>query len=363
MGCAWKGNWDETRGNFVAWWRREGLLVGLLSSPLPQGFVPHEQVEDVPEKEVFSEYFTDSRWRAARNHYELAKSYFPMDVLPVTNANYGPGNLATFLGSEPEYRRDTVWYYPCIAGKLEPERLPPLAFDDENKHFRIVEETLKLNADLGRGKYLTGCPDLIENIDVLASLRDSQVLLMDMIERPEWVERKVMEINRVFFDAYERIYDIIKGDDGSSAFWAFSLWSEGKVAKVQCDASAMFSPEMFRRFVVPALEEQCEWLDNSMFHLDGHQCLCHLDLLLGIDALDAIEWTPDPSVPSGGDPCWHNLYKRILSAGKSVQAVGIMVDEVQPLLDTVGTKGIYLLCNIKDVKELEKLEAIVSQYR
>ncbi|MBN1863282.1 MAG: hypothetical protein JW808_00110 [Victivallales bacterium] len=362
MECAWKSNWEETKGNFIGWWRRDELVI-LARCPLPRGFVPHEQVENVPDKEVLAEYFTDARWRAARNHYEMANSHFPLDNLPIANANYGPGNLATFLGSEPEYKEETVWYYPCIADVSEPERLPPLVFDSGNKHFRIVEETLKLNADLGRGKYLTGCPDLIENIDILASLRDPQVLLMDMIERPGWVEKKVMEINRAFFDAYDRIYDIIKGDDGSSAFWAFGLWSEGKVAKVQCDASAMFSPEMFKRFVLPALEEQCEWLDNSMFHLDGHQCICHLDHLLGIEALDAIEWTPDPTVPGGGDPCWHEMYKRILSAGKSVQAIGIKFDEVQPLLDAVGTKGMYLICNVKDEKELEKLEDIVSRYR
>ena len=40
---------------------------------------------------------------------------------------------------------------------------------------------------------------------------------------------------------------------------------------------------------MPALSEQCQWLDNSMFHLDGSQCIVHLDALLEIDALDAIE--------------------------------------------------------------------------
>ena len=45
--------------------------------------------------------------------------------------------------------------------------------------------------------------------------------------------------------------------------------------------------DMFRRFVVPALTEQCEWLDNSMYHLDGTQCIDKLDPLLAIEALAA----------------------------------------------------------------------------
>ncbi len=95
--------------------------------------------------------------------------------------------------------------------------------------------------------------------------------------------------HQTFFESYSRVYDIIKMADGSAAFGAFRLWGPGKVAKVQCDTSAMFSPRMFDRFVTPALTAQCEWLDCSMFHLDGHQCIPHLDLLLDIEPLDAIE--------------------------------------------------------------------------
>ena len=80
-------------------------------------------------------------------------------------------------------------------------------------------------------------------------------------------------------------------------------------------------------------------------HLDGHQCLCHLDHLLAIEPLDAIEWTPDPTVPGGGSPEWYPLYRRILGAGKSVQAIGVKPDEVIPLLDAVGGKGIYISVN------------------
>jgi hypothetical protein len=206
-----------------------------------------------------------------------------------------------------------------------------------------------------------GCPDLIENVDILAAMRDPQRVLLDFIERPDWVEEKVREINQVFFGAYERIYDIIKRPDGSACFDAFRLWAPGKVAKVQCDASAMFSPDMFSRFVLPALTQQCEWLDYSMFHLDGHQCIQHLDLLLSIDALDAIEWTPDPQVPSGGNAEWYPMYKRILQAGKSVQAIGVKADEVAPLLDAVGPQGMYILTEKLAPAEVEKISEVASR--
>jgi hypothetical protein len=285
-----------------------------------------------------------------------------LDTLPLPDVNVGPGSLALLLGSEPGFSRETVWFEPCI-DPVDPESHPPLRLDSANRWLGLHVDTLRECVELGRGKYLVGCPDLIENIDILAAMREPQCLLFDLVERPAWVEEKVREINEAFFEAYQRIYDVIRLPDGSSAFDAFRLWAPGKVAKVQCDASAMFSPEMFAQFVLPALTQQCEWLDFSMFHLDGHQCIQHLDLLLGIEALDAIEWTPDPQVPGGGSPEWYPMYRRILQAGKSVQAIDIKADEVEPLLDAVGPQGMYILTEPLSPPEVDRISEVASRYR
>ena len=228
MDCLWKENWEETKEHFRSWWKQDGLLVNGGHCHALQNSISHESITAPSEKADLEERCSNVEWRAQSNHFELSNKNFPLDCLPVTNANYGPGNLANFLGSKSGFDNNTIWFYPTIEDELEPEKLSPFKFDQNNKWWQIIEETLRLNVKMGKGKYLTGCPDLVENIDVLASLRDSQKLLMDMIERPEWIEEKVMEINQVWFEAYSRIYDIIKGDDGSSAFWAFSLWGEGK---------------------------------------------------------------------------------------------------------------------------------------
>src|SRR5690606_29338360 len=124
---------------------------------------------------------------------------------------------------------------------------------------------------------------------------------------------------------------------------AFYLWGPGKTAKVQCDTSAMFSPAMFERFAVPFLEQQCRWLDYSLYHLDGTQAIQHLDALLAIEPLRAIEWTPQAGIETGGNARWYDLYRRILAAGKAVQVVNVEHHEIEPLLDAIGTNGVYIL--------------------
>jgi hypothetical protein len=361
MSLAWKPNWHETRTHMLAWWRGEDLILGSGGAPpVPQ---PHEHVVDPGPAPSIEAHYTQAEARAQRNHYQLSRQAFPVDVLPVSSTDIGPGSLALALGSEPGFSPETVWFNPCMADDPHPEGRPPLRFDPDSRWWQVHEATFRACARLAESKYTVGCPDLIENLDALASLRGTQNVLFDMIERPDWVMAKIDEINAAWFEAYDRAYQIIRLSDGSSVFGAFRLWGPGRTAKVQCDASAMISPAMFERFVVPALAAQCEWLDYSMFHLDGAHCLRHLDALLAIDALDAIEWTPNPKVPSGGDPAWYDLYRRILAAGKSVQAVGVRPDEVLPLLDAVGGKGMYIMTSFDSIAQAEELDRQVEPYR
>ena len=322
----------------------------------------HEIVDPPLPPASVEERYCNAAFRAAENHYRLSRSIFPADVLPVANSDLGPGSLALFLGSTPEFSADTVWFHPCIADVAEPEQLAPLRFDEQNRWWRLTEDILRRCTAAARDKYVVACPDLVENMDVLSSLRGAQTLLFDLKERPDWVEQKIREINEVWFAAYERIYNLIKLDDGSSAFGAFHIWGPGRTAKVQCDASAMFSPAMFRRFVAPALSAQCDWLDFALYHLDGTQALVHLDSLLAIESLDAIEWTPQAGIESGGHKRWHDLYRRILAAGQSVQIVNVEPDELAPLLDAVGTKGVYVLVQFRNERDAEQVLERVRQY-
>jgi len=357
----WKSNWGQTKQRFVDWWSRRGLVIGMWGAP-DAGRCIHETVAAPVPPVTLEERYCNAAFRAAENHYRLSRSVFPADVLPSATTDLGPGSLALFLGARPGFAEDTVWFHPCLEEAADPEELPPLRFDPVNPWWRITEDILRHCAGLAHGKYLVACPDLIENIDVLSSLRGARTLLLDMVERPAWVEQKVREINEVWFAAYQRIYGLIKLNDGSSTFGAFYLWGPGKTAKVQCDASAMFSPKMFRRFVVPALTAQCEWLDHSLYHLDGTQAMVHLDALLEIAPLDAIEWTPQAGIETGGHPRWYDLYRRILAAGKSVQIVGVELYEIRPLLNAIGNRGVYILTTFRAAHEWEKLAERVAPY-
>ena len=362
MPQSWKPNWAQTREHFSGWWQQRGLVVGAwggISASEPHAELPPPE----PVSPAAPRFYTDAAARARRNHYLLSRQDFPLDMIPSADCMIGPGSLALCLGSEPVFDGSTVWFAPTMDPEEVPERTRPLRFDPDNRWWRVHEASLRECVALAGDRYLVGCPDLVENIDVLASLRGLDSLFIDMIEHPDWVSMRLDEINRAYFEVYDRIYTIIRQQDGGAVFEAYKLWGPGKTAKVQCDAAAMFSPEMFRRFVVPALREQCAYLDYSMYHLDGGEQFRHLDALLEIEELDAIEWTPNAGMPLGGDPRWYDLYRRILAAGKSVQVYFAHPHEIEPLLDAIGHRGVYVLGLFRNRKEVDAVARQIEAYR
>ncbi|NJL30370.1 MAG: hypothetical protein HC898_01360 [Phycisphaerales bacterium] len=306
MSVLWKYNWESTKQHFLSWWKHEGMVLELFGDHTKRT-VPHADVPPLEIPTSTDEKWVNAKYRAMNARHYLAYLDFPVDNLPLAKTSIGPGSLALYLGSEPSFSEETVWFNPCISDIAANHSFE---FDPNARWFRIQESIIREIVSVSDGNYFTGCPDLIENIDILASLRDTQVLLMDMIENPEWVEQSVLKINQAYFDAYDRIHSLIQLSDGSSIFCHFNIWGPGKTIKTQCDASAMFSPEMYSRFVLPALIEQCEWADNTLYHLDGPNAVPHLDILLSINALDAIQWVPGAGNPDAGDPIYYPMYKK-----------------------------------------------------
>jgi len=82
---------------------------------------------------------------------------------------------------------------------------------------------------------------------------------------------------------------MMRDEVGGSIFWA---WAPGRMAKFQCDFSAMISPAMFGEFMVPVLREMTERVSYCMYHWDGPGALGHHDHLLSLPRLTMLQWTP-----------------------------------------------------------------------
>ena len=128
---------------------------------------------------------------------------------------------------------------------------------------------------------------------------------------------------------------------------------------MQCDFAIMVSPEMFDAFILPALEEEADYLDHSVYHYDGPGALRHLDSVLGIKSLDAIQWVPGAGAPRVST--WIRLLRRIQAKGKLL-VLSCESWEVEPLLSELEPEGLLLSTRCESQAEADALLGNVARW-
>ena len=327
----WKANLEETKKRYVNWWNHKGIIVNMWEH-FQEGVTPHADIPAPhPPKDLNQKWF-DPEWRAEYLDWYVAHSCLKADMLPVANTQLGPGSLAAILGGVFEGGEDTIWIHP------DPNYSDQLTFNREHPNWLLHKQLLQACKKKAQGHYYVGMPDLMEGLDVLAAMKGTDKVLLDTVMQPEVLEEQMRFINKVYFEVFDELYDIIREGD-EMAFCYFSSWAPGKMTKLQSDISTMISVEDYRRFVQPFIREQCQKIDYTLYHLDGVGAIHHLPALLEIEELNAVQWTPGVGQPQGGDPKWYDLYRQILDAGKSIMACWVTLDELKPLLDNIGGDG------------------------
>ena len=250
-----------------------------------------------------------------RYRYFCETHAFLGESFPNLNIDFGPGSLASYLGSEIGFKEDTVWFNKCLDSW---DGVPKLTFDPENKWFKKHIQLAKDCQALAGDDFYVDMPDLMENIDVLASLRGAQDILFDLLDEPEMIGERIQEVTDIYYEYYDRFYDIIKDEEGGNAYTVFQIWGPGRTVKLQCDFSAMMSPEDFRKYIQPSLRSQSENVDHVLYHLDGPAAIKHMDALMEIEGIDALQWTSGDAGPDGTLPDWDVIYDKAIAAGKSI---------------------------------------------
>ena len=351
----WKPNLEETKKRYVDWWNHKGIILNMWEH-FQEGVAPHADVPAPKPYRDLNQRWFDPEWRAEYLDWYVAHSSLMADMLPVANTQLGPGSLAAILGGVFEGGEDTIWIHP------NPDYSDDIKFDRNHPNYLLHKNLLKACKKKAQGHYYVGMPDLMEGLDVLAAIKGTDKVLLDTVMQPEVLEHQMQQINDIYFQVFDELYDIIREGD-EMAFCYFSSWAPGKMSKLQSDISTMISVDDYRRFVQPFIREQCQKIDYTLYHLDGVGAMHHLDALLEIEELNAIQWTPGVGEPQGGSPKWYDLYNRILAGGKSIMACWVTLDELKPLLDHIGGEGVHIEMDFHNEREVEQAMRIVEEYQ
>ena len=346
-------DWNRVERDTMRWW------AGELERPLVYLAVPDCDTKTGRYRFLSNYPFEMPAEEIVDRHANyLATVRFYGDSFPWWWVNFGPGIAAGFMGAKVHSVSDpseTVWFSPPAQVELQDL---DLGYDPENIWLKRVKELTAAIVERWQGRLAASMTDLGGNLDILASFRDTQTLLTDVIDQPEEVDRLVKQITGMWLRYYQEIDAIIRPACRGTSCWT-PIWSTGKTYMLQCDFSYMISPSMFERFVLPDLTAVCDFLDHGFYHLDGKGEIPHLDLLLSIKRLRGIQWIPGDGQPSPDR--WLSLLKRIRDGGKLCQ-VFVSPEGALHIARNLGGKGFLFVVNnkIQELTQPERAEAFLK---
>jgi hypothetical protein len=252
-------------------------------------------------------------------------TFYGGEAIPAGWLSFGPDEIAVFCGAELAWSDDsgdTNWSVPCVENW---EDALPLRLREDHPLWLRMLELYRRAAERTAEKMLLAPLDLHTNMDLLAALRGPQRLCLDLLDCPELIDRAMADARAIFRQVWQEIARAGQMDEGGYCHLAYSM--EG-AAVLQCDFCCMVSPEMFGRWVLPAVEEEAEIVRHAVYHWDGPGALVHTDALLASKGLYALSYVPGAGRGSHMD--YLDLLQRVQVGGKAVQVCG-SPDEIKQM--------------------------------
>lgn len=349
-----KPDFDKTVARFEAWWHGEIVdrpPVSLWVEPTRPYRGPKSTHHTLRERWLDVEFALESRIA------ELERMDYLGDVFPFLYPNLGPEITSTLFGCELEFSETTSWSKPIVHEPDSWHRVLETPPNFDNLYWQTVERMTDLAIERCEGRYIVGMTDLHGNYDILAGLRDPQALCMDVVDCPELLQRVGHHVSLGFVESFQRSYKKLAEAGFGSTTW-LPTYHAGPAYVPSCDFWCMVSPRVAKEMILPDILVEMEPLERSIFHLDGPQALQHLDLLLELPQLNAVQWV----YGEGNGPAarWIDVYRRIRQAGKGLQLIARDPADAFAVLEAIGAKGVWVTVE-KQFKSIEEANAFLER--
>lgn len=351
---------EESKKRYSAFWANDAIdrFLVFLSAP-GEDMPPAPQFPELSQEEINWKVRMDFDFRVQQDLAWAQHTNFYCDGFPSIFTNFGPGSLAACIGGNFELAKDTIWFdrNPIIQ---DWNNYPEIKLYKDSVMWKATDEYTKRLCEAGKGIFYTSIADIGGTYDIIASLRGSQELLYDMYDYPEKVKELAKKIQPIWKEEFFHLKAITDQYQDGVTSW-MPIWCKDAYFPLQCDYSAMVSPDMFEEFILPDLVYQTEYLDHSIYHLDGPGQLPHLDHLLSIPRLNAIQWMPGAGNADVGDPCWFDMYDKIQAAGKGLVMYIHQPELLENLLKHISPKGVYIIVEGTDDYTARQLKELVEK--
>jgi hypothetical protein len=340
-----KPDFDQAMKRIYAWFEQQ-----IIDRP-PVRFTRHNAEFEATDG-IWKEDWHNLRDKWLDEEYQLERfltqvrgKRFLGETFPIYWPNLGPNVFASLYGCPLTFGEVTSWAEPVLASYKAPTTL-----NWEHEYLKKLESLTRLALEMCPGQFLVGYTDLHPGLDWLAAMRGTQQLALDLIDCPDELQAYLGLCTSDFLSLFDQFDAMLKAKGQPSASW-MAIPSFGTMYIPSCDFAALISQRLFRQFALPTLQVEMRSMTHNIFHVDGKGVARHLDAILELPNLQAIQW-----VQGVGDDLpimqWVPLIRRIQSAGKSV-VVDLHMSELEGLIAAIKPEGV-LLCLASDDEEEER---------
>jgi hypothetical protein len=165
--------------------------------------------------------------------------------------------------------KETGWVYPIWDnGELTDYSPEDIKIDENNRWYKFAVEIHKLASQEAKGKSIPGIQAIGGAGDCLGTIRSNAKLLFDLVDCPQYVTKLEMRLMDIWTEVFEQFYNITHETAEGTANW-MGLWAPGKFYVCSNDFAYMISPKMFGEIFLEPLQKQIDYLDYSIYHVDG----------------------------------------------------------------------------------------------
>ena len=326
-----------------AWWAFRSTRPLLIASVSARSDIRHDKAFDLLED--------PSAWLAVRRR-QLEATRFSEDTPPNLRVDLGPVAPAAYLGAPLHFapQENTSWQTPIIE---EWDDLAAAHLDPQNRWLQATLALMSACARDAAGRYLVCLPDFSGAFDILANLRGTERLLMDLYDHPDAVRRAADRAVDAWEQVFATSYETILGEGAGVNSWV-QVWSDRPYTIPTCDFNFMIGPDVFRDLVMPSLAEQSRRAGRCLFHLDGPGAARHAETLAEEPAITAVQFTPGAGTPSALARL--DMF-RMLQDSRKPLALVCPAEEVAELAEKLDPRGLALMPEgIRSPEHLQELQ-------
>ena len=229
--------------------------------------------------------------------------------------------------------------------------------DRESSWFRKYMEFGQALVALSNGRFPVSHAADLGPTDLHAVLRGHNESIVDLVDEPEESRELLWRVGEIFRDVTEEFWKRVPLFQGGYFDAQYSLWSPGPIIRMQEDATAVFSPALYREFVQPVDRMLAAHFPSSFMHLHSTSMFL-LDAILEIEEIQCYEINSDVS----GPPIEKMIpyFQQVQKARRPLLIRGSFTpQEMQLLLDSLEPRGLFLYIMVNTMQEVEALRKVI----